>query len=257
MISFGTVFMGTAALCSLAVIPVFPGMRSIFWSWSLGAGMGLIFIAGLMFTFQANKEGPPSIVWLMVNMGLIVPIALMAIFYHEPLYLSDLLLMGTFILMLWLFRQGISTAGDFSGGRPLYYVLLLILVFLTNGLLMFGFKLNQILYPAASKASFLASLYGSGCLLFLAVAYARHRGRLSQFHDLKWGMAAGIANVLANLFLQGAMSLPAVVAFPIMQGLSLLGGVILTGCLYRERLNGFKALGIIAGLAVVLQAVLR
>jgi len=57
--------------------------------------------------------------------------------------------------------------------------------------------------------------------------------------------------------LQAAMSLPSIVVFPITQGIALIGGIVLMALIYKERINIFKVVGIILGLAVLLQSIFR
>ena len=154
-----------------------------------------------------------------------------------------------------------NTAEDFSvKGHILRYIILLMAVFFSNGLLMFGFKLNEMLYPSASKACFVAAIYSGATIVFLlgGVFLYRHNNLWHlQKCELKWGIAMGICTIASVLLLQAAMSLPAIVVFPIAQGIALIGGITLMAFVYKERINKFKATGIVLGLIVLLQAIFR
>jgi len=261
IVPFGTVSMTLAALLAFAFIPVVQGSYSILGGWILGVVLGFLMSSAIASAILANREGPPSLVWCMANLGLIVPIALAAIFQNEPLRVSDTFLLGNFTLMLWMFKRGMRVAGDFSDGhsRPWRYVILLVVVFLCNGLLMFGFKLNEMLYPALNKACFVAAFYSGASMAFLlsGVFLKRHAGLHPRTCELKWGAMTGVFTVSAVLFLQAAMCLPAIVVFPIVQGIALIGGVVLMALIYKERINKFKAVGIALGFAMIIQSILR
>ena len=84
----------------------------------------------------------------------------------------------------------------------------------------------------------------------------REPGRFRR-SELWTGLLVGIATGAAVLLLLPAMGLPAAVAFPVIQGISLLGGVLLTAVVFRERLNWRKGSGLLLGLALILLAVWR
>jgi hypothetical protein len=198
----------------------------------------------------------------MANLGLIVPIVLAAIFHNEPLRMTDMFLIGNFILMLWMFKHGMSIANDFSdNAHPWRYIALLIAVFLCNGLLMFGFKLNEMLHPA-NKACFVAAFYCGACMVFILTWWTfwfLNRGCLILLRacELKWGVLMGASTIAAVFLLQLAISLPAIVVFPVAQGIALIGGVVLMALIYKERINKFKVIEAILGLMVIIQAVFR
>lgn len=67
------------------------------------------------------------------------------------------------------------------------------------------------------------------------------------------GGSIGVTQIL----MQAAMGLPAVIVFPLVQGLSLLGGVLLLSLIYREKFNWAKLAGVGFGLAVIVLSILR
>jgi len=255
--AFGFTSMVIAASLAFGFIPMLPGAYSDAGVWISGIVIGILMSVAIATSVLANKEGPPSLVWSMANLGLIVPIILAAIFQNEPLRITDILLLGNFILMLWMFKRGMSAAKDFfADNSPRRYAILLIAVFLSNGLLMFGFKVNEIIYPASNKACFVGALYSGAAILFL-LSGIRHGLRHLRKCELKWGLMMGISTVAAVLFLQMAMKLPAIVVFPLTQGIALIGGVALMALIYKERINKFKIAGIALGLAIIVQSILR
>ena len=57
----------------------------------------LLLFAGLWMLFHANAKGPASVTWVTLNLSLLLPILLFAVFFHEPLYHLDLLSLGLFV----------------------------------------------------------------------------------------------------------------------------------------------------------------
>lgn len=258
---FGSVATGIACLLSMALLPFFSGPCDSGGVWLIGIALGCLFCTVIVLGVLANSMGPPSLAWSMANMGLLIPIGL-AFLMGESLRWTDAIMLLVFGLMLSAFHRGIAKADDAINTRPWIYGLLLLAVFLGNGLLMFCFKLNQLLFPAANKASLLVAMYGSGFILFVLFSVIWHRpwhgiGSKTFLGEVKWGVMLGAAISITQILMQSAMSLPAIIVFPLVQGLSLIGGVGLMAYVYREKLNVFKIIGIISGLIVVILSVLR
>ena len=53
------------------------------------------------------------------------------------------------------------------------------------------------------------------------------------------------------------MRLPTVVVLPLTQGIGLLGGIILTTVLFRERLHPLKIIGLLVGILVLTTSIFR
>jgi drug/metabolite transporter (DMT)-like permease len=253
---FGIVSMAAAFAISLLVSQTQSGSWLDWRLWALGVILGFLWYAAILLMVQANRLGPPSLPWAMANLALVVPVALAAVFFNESLRGKDAISLLVFGGMLLAFVQGTSRAGDVDVGNRRGLVLFLLLVFLANGLLMFGFKLNSFLPAGVNKSALSAIMYGTGALLAV-LDEIRKPYRKFLFKELTWGAAMGIGNGSSLLLLLVAMKLPANVAFPIIQGVSFLGGIGFTGLIFRERVNRWKILGIFLGLAVILLSVFR
>jgi multidrug transporter EmrE-like cation transporter len=187
-----------------------------------------------------------------------------ALFFGETLNPLDYLLLTLFTLMLVSFHRGIASAKDVSKINPFGYAMLMVAVFMVNGLLMFCFKLNAIYFPEANKACLLVAMYGSGFLLFAGtILFLRQQNtrdrnmNIFQFSEMKWGILSGLSIGITQILMQEAMKLPAIVSFPVIQGVSLLGGVAFTSYIYHEIFNIQKTIGVMLGLAVVLLSVAK
>jgi drug/metabolite transporter (DMT)-like permease len=123
-------------------------------------------------------------------------------------------------------------------------------VFVANGLLMFGFKLFRRVLPEAHPASLIAAVYG--CAAVLAAGWAGRGLATPKRKEVLYGLGAGAASALAGLGILGAMGLPAAAAFPVIQGVSLLGGVLLCALVFRERLTVRKLAALAVGILALL-----
>ncbi len=241
-----------------AISAVIAGLQSGSWNdwrlWTLGVVLGGITYACVSVTLRANHYGPPSLPWAMANLGLIVPVGLSAIFLGESLHHTDWICLVVFGGMLAAFIRGTTHAGDVQKGHWLALMLLLASVWLSNGAVMFGYKLNAF-FPGDVNRSALTPIV---CITAGVVAWLdewRQPREAFQGRHLGWSLAMGCANGTSILLLLVAMKLPAAVAFPIIQGVSFLGGIVATAIVFHERLNLWKWLGIACGLAVILLAV--
>ena len=127
---------------------------------------------------------------------------------------------------------------------------LLGIVFVTNGLLMLGFKLAGVLLPAQRPACLVTAMYGSGAVLAALLQVGRGGFRANRA-EAGWGLATGAATGLSALALLPAMRLPAAAAFPVIQGTSLASGVLLCALLFRERLTPRKLAALAVGLGAM------
>ena len=253
---FSAIAMTIASLVSLIVAWTQPGLWFNYRLWIMGAIMGVLFYVGMVTMVRANRLGPPSLPWTMANLALVVPVMLAAIFLKENLQLIDGASLMAFGVMLLAFMRGSSRVDEFAVGSRAALVILLILIFLINGFLMFGFKLNSLLPAGVNTSALSAIMYGTGCLLAWLDECRKPR-RKYHLKEVFLGGCMGIGSGASVLLLLLAMGLPAVVAFPVVQGVSLLGGIFITALIYREHLNRWKITGIILGLAVILLSVWR
>jgi len=253
-------FTALAMIGAGAISGIVAGLTAGSWNnwrlWALGIVLGGITYGCVTLMLRANRHGPPSLPWAMANLGLILPIGLSAFFLGESLRGTDMVCLVVFCGMLLAFVRGTTHAGDVQRGHGLTLMLLLATVWLLQGTLMFGFKLNAFL-PGDINRSALTPII---CLTAGVLAWLdewRQPREAFQWRHLGWSLAMGGANGTSILLLLVAMKLPASVAFPIIQGVSFLGGIVVTAVVFHERLNLWKWLGIAFGLGVICLAVRR
>lgn len=230
--------------------------------WLLGATMGLLYIAATAAMLRANACWPPSIVWSGANMAFVVPILLSALFLKEPLRWIDAAIFAGVILMLAGLADRVDGAAATAAGErnasptPSRRWLPLALVFVTNGALMMAFKLSAVLLPCRPPACLVAVIYGTGFAMSAIIMYAQGDLRLNRKEALM-GLGAGTASSLSALAMLVAMRLPAAAAFPVVQGLSLSGGVLLCAASFHERLTSRKIAALAIGLGAMALTIWR
>lgn len=250
-------FLSTVALAALVLLPavdragVTPGL------WCLAACMGGLYVTAVRTAVIANGRCPPTVVWSLANLAMVVPIGVAPLLFAEPWRAIDVPVAVAFAALLYAFHRGTNQAGErpscgWAGVLPL-----LTAVFLSNGLLMLGYKLKGAYWPEAGAIPFAAMVFGGGSALEAALQWLPKRRFDLRAEEWRWGAAVGLAAAVANLALVGAARLPAVVLFPIVQGLSLSGGALLIILCLRERLNRWKLLGFAMAGLVIAAAVLR
>jgi len=245
--------LGTVAVLASTLLPFTRGGWGDGGVWVLAATMGLLYVAALQSMIAANKHCPPSLVWSLANLGLLIPIMLAPVVLHESWHVTDIILVLAFVAMLGSFRQGMRQAGEQAPGARSWW--LLTGVWLCNGLLMLGYKLKAQSWPAVGTVPFLVLVFGCGALLGALTLFRVH----PRATGVEWRLSLlmGVAATVANAALLGAVTLPAVVAFPLVQGTALIGGTLLMAVRFREQLNIWKIIGLCCGGLVLALAIVR
>ena len=251
---YGAIGSIAGLFCVALLLPFLSGPRWVAGVWGIGAVGGLCFAGATALNVAATRMGSSSVAWSMANMGLLVPI-LLGWCAGEPPVLQDLFMVIAFAMMLAALNRGICTERkSVSGGWK--YGALLAMVFLTNGLVMLTFKWNQWAFPEANKASMLCATYAASAICFV-IQSVRHGVSLPRRPEWSWGLFFGFMLAANQVLMQLSMKLPAAIVFPIVQGCSLLGGVLLMAFIFREKMNAWKVAGILLGCLVIILSVVR
>ncbi len=229
--------------------------------WCFGGSMGAMYLVAIAAMLHANRCWAPSVVWSAANMAFVVPILLSALVLDEKLrWVDALIVAGVVFMLVGLIERNVSSSGSaiddaLRRSAPKRWLLLGI-VFASNGVLMLGYKLFAVVLPGQRTACLVTVIYGCGAALAGAVLAGRGMLRVNRF-EAGWGLAAGTASGLSALAVLMAMQLPAAVAFPVIQGTSLVGGVLLCAAFFRERLTLRKVAALVVGLGTMALTLLR
>lgn len=258
--AFGLVFTLVAGVFTLLKSCAEPSTWQDPRLWYLGLTMGVMLFLGIQIAMRAYTLGSAAITWTVVNLSLLVPIFLAHLVYHEALYWIDLGILTLFLLMLITLTRGAGEGegeGTHAATRVAPFLLALLSIFFVNGSFMFGMKVKDVLFVKSNSAALCAIVYFT-CTL-IAVCVLRLREGNIRVLPVEWraGTLAGMTSGLGFLLFLAAVRLPAIVVFPLGQGVSLLGGVGVTALVYKERFNKFKALGLALGITVFMLAGFR
>ena len=225
--------------------------------WILGIAMGLLFDLAIYFIMQANRLGPASVSWTVLNLGLLVPIFISPFIVDETVLWVDPIIIALFILMLLMFARGMKNTGEVVPGRHKQHILMLLGIFFAQGLFLLGNKIKYALFNDVNTAGLTFIVYLSGAAAILLVINTTQKRVTFLGSELKAGAITGTCNSLGVILLLSSMSLPSTIVFPLSSSIALLGGVFLTILIYGERLNRMKTAGVMLGLMALFLAVFR
>ena len=186
-----------------------------------------------------------------------MPIFVSPFIVDEAVLWLDPIIVALFILMLLMFARGMKNTGEVVKGRHKLHILMLLGIFVAQGLFLLGSKIKYALFNDTNTAALTFIVYLSGAAAVLVVIYTTQKRLTFLGSELKAGAVTGICNSLGVILLLSAMSLPSTIVFPLSASIALLGGVFLTSLIYGERLNRMKAIGVMLGLMALMLAVFR
>lgn len=250
--AFSLVTFGVAGVADLAIAMADGAVWCSPMLWGFGLAMGALYMAASAVSLHGNRCWPPSVVWAAANAGLVVPI-LVSVLLGEPLRLIDIpILTGIGLMMVGMTEVGGGGTPAVSKVSVWLRWLLVGAVFVSNGLIMAGFKMFPRIMPGQSSASMVAVTFGFALFLAL-VMHLRGERRVITRSEIGHGLGMGILMGISTVLLLGAMSLPAALVFPVIQGISLVGGAVLCAIIFRERVTWRKVSALAIGsMAIVL-----
>ncbi|MHC4884108.1 MAG: hypothetical protein ACYTGH_03385 [Planctomycetota bacterium] len=229
--------------------------------WALGVGMGFLLIGAIVTLCQANRLGPPSLVWTIGNASVLLPVFVSPLLFNEAFLWVDPMTLLLFVGALLCFARGMKREAGTSGGRGFHggwrLTLALALQFLMNGGFVLCNKVKEHLYGGENSAGLAMIFYGTGALLPLFILARRRVQPLISRNELKAALLTGGCSCVGTLFFLAGMSLPSAVAFPLSGGIAHLGGIALTTWVYGEVINRWKALGVTVSVLSIGCAVFR
>lgn len=255
--AFLGVFMGIGAIVTGICTAFHPTTWGDPRLYLFGLGGGMLTVVSIQSVIRASGLGPASIVWTISNLALILPVALSPLLFHEPLTLVDFGTLALFAVMLSLFAQNLRTQGEIHAGNLAVFIGLLALAFCADGFNMVAIKYKELCFGVANSAAIPMLSFALGAC-FARGMYLRTYGAVP-LSRAEWvlGAGAGLACSVGILGLFGAMSLPVVIALPVVKGLSLGGAVLLYFVLFRERCLPLKLVGLTLGALVLALSIFR
>jgi len=248
----GTVF-ATMSVLAFALSPE----REVNATLLLGAACFGIFNVSFQMIYQiALSCGPTSITALIASLASIIPLAVSAIFYKEPLTVLNLigvvLIVATLVLNADIKRD---TGAKNAVGRK--WFLLVILAFFANSMGILSQQIYAKATGAASSFTFIACSSGiASVIAFLLCAVLHLKGnRLSYTVTAKKmlpGVAVGVILAVFQIMYTNAMSaIPGTVLFPTYSGGSTIVIALGSRLVLGEKLTRAQQMSLIVGIVAI------
>jgi drug/metabolite transporter (DMT)-like permease len=212
-----------------------------------GFFLGLFFV-GAFFSFaKAVSISGTALATVSSRLSVIVPIVLSIIFYNEIPGLLRYIGFGFTLITILLFYMSIRNENNSQQEKHLFY---LMLVLLGVGIADFGMKIFEMSWLQSDKSFFLFSLFFSAFLFSTAII--KVKGIKYEKSTFIRGAVVGVPNMFSSFFLISALTqLPAIMVYPVTNIGIIILTTILANIFWKERLNKYGLLSLLAGIAAI------
>jgi drug/metabolite transporter (DMT)-like permease len=222
----------------------------------LAVAFGVLFVATMLFYFNAMKSGPLSYTSLLMSFGLLIPILFGFFLWGEKVSI----LQGVGLLLLFITFYFVTKSPAASTERmSLRWIVLCISALVCNGGLMTLTKAQQMILPGQEVKEFLILAFGTAATLSLILALFFNRKEEHGIAHLKSRMfvilvlGAGITTAFGNhinLYLSGRI--PAVIQFPTVNGGLVLFTSLASVLFFKDKLSSNGIKGLICGIGALI-----
>lgn len=222
--------------------------------WLYAALFGLFSAAFQLFYTRALATGPVSLVGLLVNLAMLIPVCFSAIAYREPI--TPLCAFGILLILISFLLSVEWGGGKRGGGRG--WILFAVVTMLANGACAIVQKIYVKSDANADGQTFTACCYLTAAVLCLAY-YLVMRGRgkqLSYSVDRRFfgyvvciGLLLGVFQALNTYAIS---SVPATLFFPSYYGTSIIFAMLAGVLLCKDKLNPRQIAAILVGTVAVI-----
>lgn len=218
----------------------------------MAVGYGLLFVATIFGIVASMSSGPLGPTALIVNASMVLSVILGVALWGETMTLKKGL--GALGMIGALTLSGLSTRGGRSAS--VRWFVLALLSFLGNGLLSVMQKSLSWSFPEVSVTSFTfwAMAFGAVACWLLVLLFRVRGERFREWLNMPKPLAlcaagVGLGTVGGNAFTMTGLALvPAIVAFPLSQGLVILLLNASSMVIYRERMTLSGAVSMVLGI---------
>ncbi|GAB4299687.1 MAG: hypothetical protein Kow0098_26450 [Ignavibacteriaceae bacterium] len=237
----------TASVISLIRLLTGEGSLSV-QAFLFGCLLGISFFLSFFAFTRAIRSAGTALATVSSRLSVIIPVLFSVIIYSESP--DTLKITGFIFTLVTIILFYFSIRRNSEGSLHLFDYLILLLLLLGIGFNDFAFKIFNNWRPRAEGNFFLLSIFSSAFIFsFLYVFIKKIEFEAA---TIRRGLVLGIPNILASVFLLGALSeLPAIIVFPAANiGIILL---TVTGAMliFRERINTAGWWAIVSGITAV------
>ncbi|HIU47289.1 MAG TPA: hypothetical protein IAC59_08550 [Candidatus Fimadaptatus faecigallinarum] len=223
-------------------------------AWLLALAFAITFDVTVVLIVISMSMGPMGATVLIINMSMMLPVTAGLVVWGEQLTLLKGL--GIACMLLVLILSALGSGGDSKRGG-VKWLALTIITMISNGVLSIQQKMLSMYFPNDGVLEFSFGAFGLASLIcWLAVALFKLRGASYQpwlSHRAALTLCAagvGFGTAGGNTFqLMSLAMLPAIVAFPLVQGSVVLALWVLSLIVYRDKVTLPGILSLVAGIA--------
>ena len=223
----------------------------------LAAAFGVLFVITVFLIVITMSKGPMGMSSLLINMSMIIPVTGGILIWGEELTIIKFV--GILCMVAVLALSGLSERGKGKNSNLRWFALA-ILTMVFNGTLSLMQKALTANFENPNATAFNCWAFAiGGVLCWLIVLALKLKG--TSFADwtsrpkelLLCSLGMGWGTVGGNMFNVLALTvLPAVVAFPLVQGTVILSVMVGSMVLYKEKLSKWGILALVLGIAGII-----
>lgn len=223
-------------------------------AWLLALAFAVTFDVTVVMIVMSMTRGPMGATVLIINMSMMLPVTAGLIAWGEQLTLLKGLGIACMLAVLALSALG-SGGGSQRGG--IKWLLMSIATMIFNGVLGIQQKMLSMYFPGDGVLEFSCAAFGLAALIcWLAAALFKFRGASYRpwtgrpLELLACSAGVGLGTAGGNTFqLMSLTLLPAIVAFPLVQGSVVLALWALSLVVYKDKVTPMGLAALAAGIA--------
>lgn len=248
----------------LVCLVLLPPYRVLSFSWPsiyYGAAIGVLILAGYLFTVRAMSTGPLALTNSIISISIFVPIIFGLFFWGETLSWFDLVGMLLFLFSMLIISRSTYYVKDQIKKIELKWIIYVVLTVVSTGLTMSISKKFALIRPAESKEYLFSYMVANIILSVIVYFYLRRRSGDQTAARLKPGIRFMILGALAGavmaatnvLFMNYVGTISSVFFFPATRVISILLMLLFSSWIFKERMQKKAFLGfLLSALAILL-----
>jgi len=219
----------------------------------LGSAAGIVYVLGFLFLMAGIARLPLAVPVTVARLSVMLPVSLAILLWAEKPGPAQWLGLGLGVASIVLFGTNLQGSARMPGARG-GSSLIIVPIFLTLGLGDVLLKAFRETAPDADRLAFTFVLFSVAALLTWSLVLLRRvRFDAGTFY---LGLLLGVPNLFSTVFtLHALRSVPASIAFPLINLTVIAGSTLLALAIWKERLRALGLAGLfIAGCAIALLA---
>jgi|GEM_PF-2465005 len=227
----------------------------------IAVSQGVAFVITVYFLSLASKMGFLGIGWTFLGMSVIAVVGGAAVFLGEALYSTDILSLMVFIIMIMFMQDNDTDKTADIEGVPIKNMRMIkngicIILFLLNAVILIAYRFKEYYFSGPeTNSALMAAVSGlTAAVVGFTIHFITVKKEDLKITKLEWkgGILVGLTLIAIVFCNFPANKLPAAIMFPIIQGISILGGVVLITAFYKEQLSLRKKIGVLLAVVVII-----